>query len=115
MTFDWQENDIKMAQFMFNKMEPIAKAMNPKHIIGSPKNADSHFDTTSYQTTHMNGGAVMGKIRRPARLTVTCKAGMYTMCSLSARRPSLRGWATTRPAPLRRWRTGLRARFANSI
>ncbi len=25
MTFDWQENDIKMAQFMFDKMAPIAK------------------------------------------------------------------------------------------
>lgn len=66
MTFDWQENDIKMAQFMFDKMAPIAKAMKPKYILGSPKNANSHFDTTTYQTTHMNGGAVMGKIRKPA-------------------------------------------------
>ncbi len=69
MTFDWQENDIKMAQFMFDKMAPIAKAMKPKYILGSPKNANSHFDTTTYQTTHMNGGAVMGKIRKPAPLT----------------------------------------------
>ncbi|STW52466.1 gluconate 2-dehydrogenase, flavoprotein subunit [Klebsiella pneumoniae] len=61
MTFDWQENDIKMAQFMFDKMAPIAKAMKPKYILGSPKNANSHFDTTTYQTTHMNGGAVMGE------------------------------------------------------
>lgn len=61
MTFDWQENDIKMAQFMFDKMAPIAKAMKPKYLLGSPKNANSHFDTTSYQTTHMNGGAVMGE------------------------------------------------------
>ncbi len=37
MTFDWQENDIKMAQFMFDKMAPIAKAMKPKYILGSPK------------------------------------------------------------------------------
>lgn len=37
MTFDWQENDIKMAQFMYDKMAPIAKAMNPKLIAGSPK------------------------------------------------------------------------------
>ncbi len=61
LTFDWQENDIKMAQFMFDKMAPIAKAMKPKYLLGSPKNANSHFDTTSYQTTHMNGGAVMGE------------------------------------------------------
>lgn len=37
MTFDWQENDIKMAQFMFDKMAPIAKAMKPKYMLGSPK------------------------------------------------------------------------------
>ncbi len=60
MTFDWKDNDIKMAQFMYDKMAPIAKAMNPKLIAGSPKNANSHFDTTSYQTTHLIGGAIMG-------------------------------------------------------
>jgi gluconate 2-dehydrogenase alpha chain len=84
MTFDWQENDIKMAQFMFDKMAPIAKAMKPKYILGSPKNANSHFDTTTYQTTHMNGGAVMGKIRKPAPLTVICKAGTCITSSSSA-------------------------------
>ncbi len=30
MTFDWQETTSKMAQFMFDKMAPIAKAMKPK-------------------------------------------------------------------------------------
>ena len=58
-----------------------------------PENANSHFDTTSYQTTHMNGGAVMGKIRRPARSTAICRAGTCTTCSRSAPRPSRRGWA----------------------
>ena len=80
-----------------------------------PENANSHFDTTSYQTTHMNGGAVMGKIRRPARSTAICRAGTCTTCSRSAPRPSRRGWATTRPAPWRRWLTGLPALFASSI
>ena len=61
MTFDWQENDIKMAQFMVSKMHKIAEAMNPKAILGAAKKEGAHFDTTSYQTTHMNGGAIMGE------------------------------------------------------
>jgi len=61
MTFDWQENDVKMSQFMYDKMHKIAEAMNPKLITGAPKNANTHFDSTVYQTTHMNGGAVMGE------------------------------------------------------
>ncbi|MCC3703839.1 GMC family oxidoreductase [Rouxiella badensis] len=61
MTFDWQDNDVKMSQFMYDKMHKIAVAMNPKLITGAPKNANSHFDTTVYQTTHMNGGAIMGE------------------------------------------------------
>ena len=61
MTFDWQENDIKMSQFMHDRMHKIAEAMNPKLISGSPKKPGAHFDTTVYQTTHMNGGAIMGE------------------------------------------------------
>ena len=61
MTFDWQDNDIKMSQFMHDRMRKIAVAMNPKEIIGAPKVQGTHFDTTVYQTTHMNGGAIMGE------------------------------------------------------
>lgn len=61
MTFDWQENDIKMSQFMFDKMSKIAQAMNPQTTTGKPKMAGMHFDTTVYQTTHLNGGAIMGE------------------------------------------------------
>lgn len=61
MTFDWQENDIKMSQFMHNKMANIARAMNPQAISGSAKQAGEHFDTRKYQTTHLNGGAIMGE------------------------------------------------------
>ena len=60
MTFDWQENDIKMSQFMHGRMRNIAEAMIPAMISGSPKSEGTHFDTTVYQTTHMNGGAIMG-------------------------------------------------------
>ncbi len=61
MTFDWQENDVKMSQFMHGRMYKIAEAMSPKLIGGAPKMPGAHFDTTVYQTTHMNGGAIMGE------------------------------------------------------
>ena len=60
MTFDWQDNDIKMNQFMFKKLEIIARALHPKFITGSPKHPGEHFNLGTYQTTHLNGGAVMG-------------------------------------------------------
>ena len=60
MTFDWQENDIKMNRFMVEKMGKIAEAMNPKAIAVLGKKVGEHFNTASYQTTHLNGGAIMG-------------------------------------------------------
>jgi gluconate 2-dehydrogenase alpha chain len=60
MTFDWQENDVRMNQFMFQQMEKAAKALNPKFISGAPKKKGEHFNTTVYQTTHLNGGVIMG-------------------------------------------------------
>ncbi|WP_237561411.1 GMC family oxidoreductase [Frateuria defendens] len=60
MTFDWKENDIKMSRFMVDKMRKIAEAMNPKAIGVYAKDFGSHFDLSSYQTTHLNGGAIMG-------------------------------------------------------
>ena len=68
MTFDWQDNDIKMNQFMVGKMQGIAQAMNPKSISISGKKVGDHFDTVSYQTTHMNGGAIMGTDRQTSAL-----------------------------------------------
>ena len=61
MTFNWQDNDIRMNRFMFEQMEKIVKAMNPKFMTGSPKAQGERFNTGVYQTTHLNGGAIMGK------------------------------------------------------
>ncbi|HCV41167.1 MAG TPA: GMC family oxidoreductase, partial [Pseudomonas sp.] len=60
MTFDWQENDIRMNQFMVDKLSKIAQAMNPKSIAVLGKKVKEHFNTANYQTTHLNGGAIMG-------------------------------------------------------
>lgn len=60
MTLDWKENDIRQSRFMADKMRGIAEAMGPDTIGASVKYYGDHFDTTSYQTTHLNGGAIMG-------------------------------------------------------
>ena len=60
MTFNWQDNDIKMISFMGQKLQGIAKAMNPKTITAHKHAIGDLFDATSYQTTHLNGGAIMG-------------------------------------------------------
>lgn len=60
MTFDWKDNDIRMNQFMVGKMRRIAEAMNPKALAILGKQPGDRFNTQSYQTTHLNGGAIMG-------------------------------------------------------
>jgi len=60
MTFDWQDNDIKMMQFMLDKLRGIGEAMGPKSMVVPQKRLGEHFNATAYQTTHLNGGAIMG-------------------------------------------------------
>lgn len=60
MTFDWKDNDIRMTRFMAQKMQRIAEAMGPKSLRVLVKNFGEHFDVVGYQTTHLNGGAIMG-------------------------------------------------------
>jgi gluconate 2-dehydrogenase alpha chain len=60
MTFDWKDNDIKMNQFMMGKLRQVAEAMNPSSINMLGKSPGTHFDISKYQTTHLNGGAIMG-------------------------------------------------------
>lgn len=97
MTLDWKENDIRQSRFMADKMRGIAEAMGPDTIGASVKYYGDHFDTTSYQTTHLNGGPSWGPTPRPVRSTAICKAGTSTMSSCRMPRPSRRGWDITRP------------------
>ena len=54
MTFDWQDNDIKMNQFMFKKLEIIARALHPKFI------SRRTFQSRHIPDDDLNGGAVVG-------------------------------------------------------
>lgn len=60
MTFNWQDNDIRMTQFMKGKMEEIARAMNPDIMQSSFKDFGAQYDVRPYQTTHNVGGNAMG-------------------------------------------------------
>lgn len=60
MTFDWKDNDIKMAQYVTGQMMKIAQAMGPKATSVFTRQYGQHFDTRIYQTTHLVGGAIMG-------------------------------------------------------
>lgn len=60
MTFDWHENEYRMAAFCADKLDEIAKAMNPESYGVSSIKAGTTYDTRKYQTTHLTGGAIMG-------------------------------------------------------
>jgi gluconate 2-dehydrogenase alpha chain len=58
MTFDFPENDIRMSQYIADKVVEICQAMGAKTIIrGGTKRP---YNETIYQSTHTAGGAIMG-------------------------------------------------------
>ena len=58
MTIDFHDNELKAAAFMTDKYAEIVKAMGAEKVEPHPRKGP--YDVTTYQTTHLNGGAVMG-------------------------------------------------------
>ena len=59
MTFDFPENDIRMSQYVADKVVQIGRAMGGKSVIrGGTKRP---YTTTVYQSSHNAGGAIMGE------------------------------------------------------
>lgn len=58
ITFDFQDNELKMSAFLTDRLGEIAQAMNPRQIVKRPRKGP--YDSTQYQTTHVCGGVVMG-------------------------------------------------------
>jgi gluconate 2-dehydrogenase alpha chain len=58
MTFDFPQNDLKMAAHVTAKAVEIGKAMGAKQVVGNPRKGP--YTVTQYQTTHNTGGTVMG-------------------------------------------------------
>jgi gluconate 2-dehydrogenase alpha chain len=58
LTLDWRDNERRIAEFTANKALELARAMGAKEIMtASPL---GHYDTTRYQSSHVQGGAIMG-------------------------------------------------------
>ncbi|WP_158784569.1 GMC family oxidoreductase [Pantoea sp. BAV 3049] len=60
MTFDWQQNELKMTNFIKEKAEGIVKAIAPAHYEVGFMGMNAHYDVRPYQSTHTTGGAIMG-------------------------------------------------------
>jgi len=58
MTIDFHENELKQNRFLTDKFADIVKAMGANQVAKQYRTAP--YDITIYQTTHVNGGAVMG-------------------------------------------------------
>jgi gluconate 2-dehydrogenase alpha chain len=60
LTFDWHDNEYKIAAFTAAKAMEIAKAMNPQSTSSLYFKPGDHYDTRMYQSTHTTGGAIIG-------------------------------------------------------
>jgi gluconate 2-dehydrogenase alpha chain len=59
MTFDFRDNEVKMSEWVTQKIGTICKAMLPD-IMGPVAGRKAPFDTRQYQSTHVTGGTIMG-------------------------------------------------------
>jgi gluconate 2-dehydrogenase alpha chain len=59
MTFDFRDNELRMSEWVTQKIGEICKAMAPDNM-GSVAGFKGPFDTRQYQTTHITGGTIMG-------------------------------------------------------
>lgn len=58
MTFDFTDNEHRMSDFLTDRAEEIAKAMNPREIKINRRTGN--YSIVPYQTTHNTGGTIMG-------------------------------------------------------
>src|SRR5690242_8047773 len=66
MTIDFHDNELKAAAYMTDKYAEIVKAMGAEKIEKKPRKGP--YDVSTYQTTHLNRGAVMGADRQTSAL-----------------------------------------------
>jgi gluconate 2-dehydrogenase alpha chain len=58
MTFDFHDNELKMAAHLTDRLAEVARAMDPAEVTPAPRKGP--YTITTYQTTHNTGGTVMG-------------------------------------------------------
>ena len=58
ITFDFPDNDVRMANYVTDRAVGIAKLMGGEIVVPSYRSAP--YSIVPYQTTHNTGGAIMG-------------------------------------------------------
>jgi len=58
ITFDFHQNELKMSEYLTDRLAEIVQKMGPHHIDKKPRTGP--YTITDYQTTHTCGGAIMG-------------------------------------------------------
>jgi gluconate 2-dehydrogenase alpha chain len=58
MTMDFHDNEIKMSAYLTDRYAEIIGHMGAKQVVKQPRKGP--YDITSYQTSHLCGGAIMG-------------------------------------------------------
>jgi gluconate 2-dehydrogenase alpha chain len=58
LTFDFHDNELKMSQFVTDKLAEIVQRMGPRQIVKQPSTRP--FNVVPGNTTHVCGGAIMG-------------------------------------------------------
>jgi len=58
LTLDWRDNERRMAEFATAKAVEIGRAMGAEEVTSFP--GLEHYDATRYQSTQVQGGAIMG-------------------------------------------------------
>jgi gluconate 2-dehydrogenase alpha chain len=74
MTFNWQDNDLKMNQYMKLKAGEVGKAMKPDLVQLGFKGEGAMFDVRPYQTTHTTGGHIMSANPREGVVNRYCQS-----------------------------------------
>lgn len=60
ITFDWHDNEYRIAAFAAARSQEIAKAMKAESFSTAYFKPGDHYDTRIYQSTHTTGGAIIG-------------------------------------------------------
>jgi gluconate 2-dehydrogenase alpha chain len=58
ITFDFHENELKMSQYLTDRLGEIVEKMAPRSMEKHPRTGP--YNIADYQTTHTCGGAIMG-------------------------------------------------------
>ena len=60
LTFDWHDNEYKMAAFGAARVQEIVRVMKPEQQATLLMRPGDHYDVRIYQSTHATGGAILG-------------------------------------------------------